>query len=56
MCGAPDNRAAQLSLTLALSRQRERELERRVKEFTLRFEAFHQAREWDGFADVVDSA
>jgi hypothetical protein len=27
MCGAPDNRATQMSLTLTLSRQRERELE-----------------------------
>jgi hypothetical protein len=27
MCGASDNRAAQMSLTLTLSRHRERELE-----------------------------
>jgi hypothetical protein len=32
MCGAPDNRATQMSLTLTLSRQRERELEGRGNE------------------------
>ena len=32
MCGASDNRAAQMSLTLTLSRHREREL-RREREF-----------------------
>src|SRR5712692_11063025 len=34
MCGAPDNCAAQMSLTLTLSRQRARELEIGVENFS----------------------